>query len=505
MLSLTKILIAIASITGDPTPAWPAFLGQGASPVDPATIPLTWAPDQNIAWKSAIPGKGQSSPVIWGDTVFVTSIEGSMKDTCYLLAYDLASGRPLWKVSTPSAQPVRSNYFQSRSAPTPVVDAHRVYAFFETGNLLAADHKGQVVWERSLTEDYGPFESSIGLASSPVVFGNHVIILADHEGPSYLLAVDTATGETVWQTERDSRKSYASPAIVPVAGKPHIVCSSDGSVDGYDPATGKLLWSYADVGGNTSYTPLPIADGQFFVAASPGMHNEREEKARKSNFFMRIEAVGDSYKPVVVWSTKEAMPTFASPMAHQGQAYWVNRVGVIYCFDLKTGENVYTERTKQTAWATPVGLGDRLYVFGKDGVTTVLAAGPEFKVLAENALWDPKSAGEDPLNRERAARERSHGGEHNQGGDRPSADKASGALAAEPAKGGPPVAAAQAATAPATPPAGRPPMTDKEREEARARGEGQFPDPVQFGVALVNGSLVIRTGDTLYCVRHSKD
>jgi outer membrane protein assembly factor BamB len=160
--------------------------------------------------------------------------------------------------------------------------------------------------------------------------------------------------------------------------------------------------------------------------------------ARKSNLAMQIELVDGQPRPKVLWSTEQASPSFGSPIVHAGYAYWVNRSGVVYCFDAQTGEPCYTERIKQSCWATPLGIGDRLYFFGKDGVTTVLAAGPKFEVLAENTLWE----------------------------------------AAPPAD-------------PALPRPGPP----------QRASEGAMGGPTLYGVAAVDGSLLIRTGEKLYCLR----
>ncbi|MBN8601473.1 MAG: PQQ-binding-like beta-propeller repeat protein [Planctomycetes bacterium] len=483
-----SILLLVAIVA--PTDTWPAFLGQGSTPVDPASIPLEWGPEKNIAWKSDIPGKGQSSPIIWNDKVFVTSIEGSMKETCYVVALSLKDGNQLWQYSMESVVPVRATYTQSRSAPTPVADEKHVYAFFETGGVVCLKHDGEVVWQRALTDDYGEFESTIGLASSPVVVDNKLILLIDHEGPSYLLALDTQTGETVWKTERTSRSSYSSPSIVPVGGEPQIVCSSSGSIDGYSPKTGEQLWTYEqNIGGNRTGAALPIADGTFAIGASPGMHNEREEQAKNTNFIMRVEKVDGNYVAKVLWGTQEVMPAFNSPLVYNGHAYWINRSGVVYCFDATTGEAKYTKRTNGVCWASPVGLGERVYVFGKDGVTTVLATGPEHKVLAENMLWDPAVEGTDV----RASRRGSgsgHGSDSGHGSTQENGATEAPADAEKTERRG-----------------GRPQRTEgnespqlTESEELEA---ARFADPVQYGIAMVNGSLVIRTGAKVYCIRHT--
>lgn len=465
MIPITLTLICL--MPGATPDTWPSFLGVGATPLHAENLPLKWSPTENIAWKAALPGQGQSTPVIWGDKVFVTCIDGPTKDTCHVVALSLADGKELWDHKRPSSQKVRSNYFQSRSAPTPVVDSDRVYAFFETGDLIALTHDGKPVWERSLVKEYGNFESTIGLASSLTQTADAVFVLIDHEGPSYLLAVDKKTGKNVWKTARDSRKSYASPVVMRVGDKDQVVVSSDGTVDGYDPATGKLLWSFDDVGGNVSGTPFPVGSGRFLVAATPGMHGEREKEAKRSNFLMTLDPSKDGeFKPTVSWRAK-ALPSFANPVTHKDVAYWVNKVGIVSAYDVKTGKELFNERIGQQCWATPLGVDDRVYFFGKDGQTTVLKAGQDFKVLAVNQLWDPAVAGKDRLG---------------EGGERPNPKEKKDT---ENRKGG------------------QPGSPSKERPEAGPGGL-KFADPIQYGVAAVNGSLIIRTGAAVYCVREKK-
>lgn len=507
-MSCLTLLLTVAMSA--PPSNWPAFQGQGASAIDAQSIPLKWSPTENIAWSAKLPGKGQSSPVIWGDKVFVTAIDGSMKDRCHVVALNLTDGTVAWKQTANAAQTVRSNYFQSRSAPTPTVDEHAVYAFFETGNLMAVSHTGELLWQRNLTEEYGAFESNIGLASSLLALPNAIVVLIDHEGPSYLLAVDKQTGKNLWKTERDSRVSYSSPALVPVEGGFHIVCSSAGSVDGYDPATGAQLWSYSEnIGGNRSATPLPLGNGRFVIAASPGMHNENEAEAKQSNGIMAIEKSADGFTAKVLWQTSEAMPAFNTPTVYRGLAYWVNRAGVVFCFNAETGEKHYAKRIGQGCWATPVGIGDHLYIFGKDGLTTVLKASPEYELVAENQLWDPEKTATESMARNRAAGRAEGQGESGHGEHRESARKPSTTQTADQKTGeansAPPVASKNdgADTPRRGSGGGRPAMTAEQEKAAREQGDNRFADPVQYGVAVVNGSLIIRTGEVVYCVRQT--
>jgi outer membrane protein assembly factor BamB len=433
-----SMVLLVAGATPEESAKWPAFLGAGATAVEAKSLPLTWSSEENIAWKTPLEGYGQSSPVVWKDRVYLTSIEGPNKETNRLVALDLGEGKVLWNHSAASTFPVKSSEYVSRAAPTPAVDATAVYAFFESGDVLAASHDGKVLWSKSLTKEYGELKSNHGLAASPVLTDKAVILVVDHGGPSFVAAFNKTDGSILWKTERTSRQSWASPTLARIAGRDQVVVSATGTVDGYDPETGKLLWTYDKVGGNTSNTARTFGEEFVLIGASAGREGRAAEGAGKSNMALRITAKGDTFEPEVAWAAKEATSSFGSPLVHNGYAYYINRSGVVYCLDAKTGEQKYAQRTKQSTWATPVGIGDRVYIFGKDGLTTVLAAGPEFEVLAENSLWSRDEN------------------------------------AAPPAEG------------------------------AGGRGGEARGGPVQYGVAIVPGTILIRVGDKLYCLRESK-
>ncbi len=383
--------------------------------------------------------------MIWGDQVFVTTVEGANKEKLHVICLSLADGKVQWDYVHESSNPEENSVYISRAAPTPVVDAQRVYVFFEGGDTVALNHAGELQWHRSLSKDYGKFANKFGLSASPVLMNDRLVVLVDDEGPSYLVALSVQDGSVLWKADRASRSSWSSPAAVTLDGVPQVVISSAGSVDGYDPADGKLLWTWTDVGGNTATTPLMAGENQFLIAASPGRSGENSANARKSNGLMRVRKEGDAWKPEMVWRNEAATPSWASPIAHQGFAYWVNRTGVIYCVDVATGEQKYAERSKQSCWATPLPLGDRIYFFGKDGTTTVIAAGPEYRELATNTLWLP---------------------------DQPPTDNGA-------------------------------PKAEEASEERRAAA-AMFSGPTQYGVAAVSGSLLIRVGSHVYCIRDQK-
>lgn len=373
---------------------WPTFLGQPArNKVESFSMPVAWSAEESIAWESKLPGHGQSSPVVIGNQVYLTAVEGPMKEQNLVLQLNRQTGEEVWRKSFQSSLQVKNEYLTSRAAPTPVADANGVIAFFESGNLIALDPAGQTRWERDFVADFGKYQGRFGLGGSPAQNAEHVFVLADDESIAYLIAVDKATGKTAWKANREPRTSWASPIVMTIAGTEQVVVSSSGAVDGYDAKTGGLLWRFDDVGGNTVASPYPIDDDSFLIGASPGRNGENSDGAKQSNLRMRVVKNGDTFQPEVVWRNTEATSSFGSPIAYRGLAYYTNRAGVLYCIDVESGEKVYTERLRHSNWATPIGIGDRVYIFGKSGEGTVIDAGREFKVVAENRLWEVADGG----------------------------------------------------------------------------------------------------------------
>lgn len=367
---------------------WPAFLGgRERNASETFEPPTQWSDTQGVSWQTPLNGHGQSSPVIVGNNVYVTAIDGPMKEENLVTCLDLQTGKPHWQKEFPSSLHVKNDVFTSRAAPTPVADDSGVFAFFESGNLIALDPSGKVRWQRDLIADYGEFDGRFGLGGSLAQLEDRVIVLADNEGPAYITALNKETGETIWKTDRTSRTAWSSPMMVSVDGNPQIVVSSAGSIDGYSPETGKQLWSYTEVGGNTVASPSPAGDDAFLVGASPGRNGEASEGARRSNLLMKIVTTDDGFKPEVVWVNEKVTSSFGSPIAYKGHAYYTNRAGVVYCLDLATGETVYNSRLAESNWATPIGVGDHIFFFGKGGVTTVLKTGSEKQQVVENKLW----------------------------------------------------------------------------------------------------------------------
>ena len=364
-----------AAIAASPVDVWPAFRGTGSSVSAARGLPLTWNADDGVAWSIKLPGKGQSGPVVWRDRVFVTSVTGSSKKTAVVTCVELTTGRRLWQKEFKSSVPAKVSGYISQSAPTPAVDAKRVYAFFEVGNLVALDHAGKVVWQRSLTDDYGKFLGNHGLGNSIALTDDAVIILVDHAGPSYLLAVDKATGKTLWKADRPQKVSWSSPIVDRTGETTQIIVSSNGTCEAFEAKTGKQLWIVEGIDGNT--VPSATVTKDLIVVGSGKVG---------SNLAIRRGGLGNVTKTHVAWRSQDATATFSSPLIFKGHVYLVNRAGVAFCLDQSTGSTMWKQRIGESCWASPLGAGKRVYFFGKSGRTTVVATGPKLSVLAENVL-----------------------------------------------------------------------------------------------------------------------
>lgn len=453
------LLPLLLGATPGPAESWPGFRGDGTSCTAAGGLPVRWSPTENLAWRAPLPGYGQSSPVVWKGRVFVTAIDGVEKEKLFVVAADVRTGRVVWTREFAATQKGKNNPMMSRAGPTPVVDAEGVYCLFESGDLIALTHDGGRLWQRALTKDHGEFKNNHGLGSSLTQSGRAVFVQVDHGGPSYLLAVDKATGEELWKAARPSRTSWTSPVVTTLNGKPVVVASGGGTLAAYDAATGKELARLEGLVGNNIPSPAVAGDLIVLGAGESRVKPDAAASAR-SNCCVRLTTKGGKTPFETVWDGKKAVSHHASPLVHRGHVYFVTKAGVVHCLDLKTGEERYSERLDNPCWATPVGAGEHVFFFGKDGVTTVLKAGPEFEKVAANRLW---SAADFARRREEAK------------------GKAAAALPGPPEGKGP----------------GGPRLPKEELEATRYSAVGD----VVYGVAAVEGTFIVRTGTELICVR----
>ena len=397
LASLVAPALLIPSLLADPDDAgaWPAFNGGGK--VAAADPPAEWSgvdPQKNVAWEAAIPD-GQSSPVIYDGTVYATGVEGENKETNVVVAVDLATGEEKWRHESENSAPKQSSLYVARAAPTPCADDAGVYAYFESGDLVALTPGGEKRWERSLAFEYGAPQNQFQLGGSPAQLGDKLFVPFTDEGPSYLLCVDKATGDNVWKTDIESSTSYTTPLVVTAGGAAQVVLSFNGTVASYDPEDGSVNWSFTDLGGNNVSSPVPVpgADDVILIGASAGgPRQENAGDAIRSNLALKIPlgAAAEGGEATALWRADRVMTGFASPLAYDGRSYWIERNGVLNCLSTEDGGPIFKARLPKGAdpWATPLAAGGRLYFVGKDGVTAVLGPADEYKVLAENRLFE---------------------------------------------------------------------------------------------------------------------
>lgn len=391
---------------------WPGFRGNGDSHSTASRLPVTWELRGRRAgsWTIRLPGYGQSSPVVWGDVVFVTAVSGDEKEHLHVLAIGLQDGKTLWKKDFAATQRVPDGDAVSRGAPTPVVDAERLYAVFESGDAIALSHAGDVLWQRSFVKDYGDIKGPHGYSSSPVLAGDSLVLQVAHSGPSYLLALDKATGKNRWKVDHPSQTGWSTPTVFRDDGIVGVIASTAGSVRAYDLHDGRELWFVTNVQGNSTASPTVVGN-QVLIAASadregggnrgggnsprggdgrppmPGRSGRPvPDPAQAGSLMIRLGGSGDVTTTHVAWKAPKVSAGYASPVVADGLAYFVNRVGGVQCVDITTGEVRWQHRLPGSAWASPVLVDGNVFFFCKDGAVVVLKAGPTLEEVGESTL-----------------------------------------------------------------------------------------------------------------------
>ena len=358
---------------------WPGFRGPAFGHSPARDLPLTWSDEENVAWRHAVGGYGQSSPVVWDGLVFVTAIDGPRRETQIVEAVDAATGVLRWRHTLVSSQPTPVTPVVAKGAPTSWVDAERVYYLFESGDIGALNHDGEPVWSRALTADYGEIKG-YGLGSSLAGNDEALFVLVAHDGPSYLLAVDPATGETRWKADRPPRSAWTTPVVLPRSGSDLVVVSVDGAVEAYDAENGERVWWIDDVSGNRLSSPAVLAGGRLVV---PSVDS-------RSTLAVPLEHRGPLAGDKFLWRGRGATAGMSSPVVTGGAVCLINSLGVIRCLEQRSGRSRWAARLPSPAWATSIVNGDRVYVFGVDGTATILAADVAEPIeLARNSLTVP--------------------------------------------------------------------------------------------------------------------
>jgi outer membrane protein assembly factor BamB len=410
ILSGILMLLLPTVLAAENWPQWRGPLGTGTS--TEKGLPTEWSMKQNVAWSSALAGLGVSSPVVWGNQVFVTYQlgagalrqgrhptfvqEGNPADagetplggsrppapdekiTFAVAAFRAADGRQLWEHKMDAAGKLPDVHDKRNLAtPSPVTDGERVYAWFSTGQLAAVDMNGKTVWTRHLGQEYATFDLDWGHASSPALFRDRLILVCYQGSAAFLLALDKRTGKELWKVERPRDvKSYSTPLIIETAQGSEVIVNSSESMEAFDPATGKSLWRFLEPA--RFAVPMPVYyDGTLYVS-----------RGYRSGPFWALKAGerNDVPKSKLVWHVETGAPYTSSIVHHDGLIYMATEMGIVTCIDAKTGERIWRERMGGIYSASPVYADGKIYLFSENGEALVLRAGRTPQVLAKNKL-----------------------------------------------------------------------------------------------------------------------
>jgi len=391
---------------------WPQWRGPDGSGIsDEKNLPSEWSPTKNIKWKVPIDGRAHSSPIVWGNRIFLTTaVEGSVvpgakavnhtgddgkpflhpdsvgadkKHTFKVICIDRDSGKVVWQSTAWEGTPYDNRHRKSSyAASTPATDGKLVYAFFGAEGLYAYDFKGKLAWKA----DLGKLGTvGMGTGTSPILFDNLVIVQADEENgaASFIVAVDKNTGKEAWRTPRKVQVSWSTPLLVRTSKRAELIASGTESVIAYDPATGKELWRHKGVESNA--IPSPVANNEmvFLVAGFPA----------KIAMAIKLGQSGDlTGTPNVAWTYAKGTAYVPSPILYGDYLYLTTDRGILTAIDAKTGEVKYEGGRipiPATFTASPVAFEGKILMTSEDGDTFIVKAGPQHQILGTNSVGEP--------------------------------------------------------------------------------------------------------------------
>lgn len=368
---------------------WPQWRGPSLNGTSTEkNLPVHWSTTENLSWKLAMPGKTGSTPIIWGNYIFLSVADG---DDLALWCVDKTKGSPVWKKLV-----AHGNYKvnkQNMSSPSPVTDGKNVYVMTGTGVLKGFDFSGNELWMREIQKDYGRFGLNWGYASSPLLYEDSLYVQVLHgmktHDPSYVLRIDKKTGKTVWRVirptdaVRESPDSYTTPTLLRYGNHVEIVVSGGDCVTGHDPNTGEELWR------GTGFNP--DKNPNYRIIASPVVYDDVVYVPTRVRPLIAFRAGGrgDISQSHKLWSFMNG-PDVPTPVTDGKYFYSVNDRGIVWCLDAKTGQEIWGgQRVKPATYSSSPVLADgKIYITNEDGLTTVLKAGPKFEVMSENDLND---------------------------------------------------------------------------------------------------------------------
>lgn len=395
---------------------WPQWRGPFFNGMARGDAPTEWSDTSNIKWKVEIPGRGYSTPVIWGDRIFLTTAIPTGKPAAAqptptpdqppageqggrrrpgrdsgpqlehkfdVLAFDRKTGRLLWQKTAKVAVPHEGYHraYGSFASNSPVTDGKHVYASFGSRGIYAYDFNGKLVWEKDLGVQM-KMRLGFGEGTAPLLLGDRLIVVFDHEEGSFIVALDKRTGKELWRMPRDERSSWSTPYAIEHAGRKQVVVTGTTRVRSYDPDSGKVLWEAGGLGANV--IPVPVSqDGVVYV-----MSGYRDPRLMAIKLGKEGDLTGTDS---ILWSQTRGLSYTASPVLYENKLYVVTDNGLITAFNATTGEPHYAQVRLPKAYnfkASPVGANGKLYLATEDGDVVVVKMGEKFEVIATNTLED---------------------------------------------------------------------------------------------------------------------
>ena len=410
----TSLAPALSAVEGQ---NWPAFRGANAAGVadgQPTAVKWNAATGDGVAWKTPVPGLAVSSPIVWGDRVFVSTavssdpdqkfrtglygdvepVTDSSKHAWHLIAIDKKTGKTLWdKIAYEGIPKTKRHPKSSQASPTPVTDGTHVVVSFGSQGLYAYDFEGKPLWKQDLgVLNAGWFfdpDYEWGVGSSPIIYRNLVIVQCDIQRRSFIAAFDTATGKQAWRTERDEIPSWSTPTIFESNGKTELVTQATTFIRGYDPMTGKELWKLS--GNSEIAIPTPIV-GPGVVVITNGYRGVQPIFAVKPGASGDITLKENQPKSdAIAWSTNRGGPYIPTPVIYGDLLYVLQINGVLAAYKVATGERVYQERLGgggKAFSASPIAADGKIYCSSEDGDVFVVKAGPAYELLAKNTIGE---------------------------------------------------------------------------------------------------------------------
>ncbi|MBI1175891.1 PQQ-binding-like beta-propeller repeat protein [bacterium] len=381
-------LLFVASMGVTCAGDWPGWRGPQAHGVSiEQNLPIHWGPQSNIVWRAEVPGKGASSPVVVGRRLYLTT---QMPDTSlHVIAYDPIEGNLLWDKEVGSGT-AKTHELINMATPTTAADDQHVWALFGTGLLACLDRDGHSVWSRDLSKVHGDFDTLWGMGTSPILHDGKLFLAIMQQGPSYVLAINAASGIDLWKTSREhgatkeNRDSYSSPTLATVDGHTQVIVSGGDHLDAYDPDTGDRLWVSGGLSVPHPYgrtIASPTAAGDFILTVASGYQNRGHLMA------MRAHGKGEDVLDQRLWIKSRYSPDCPSPVIYYGYAFTLRDDGIAQCIDLRSGEAYWQERLfAENSKVSPVAGDGRIYFMSGRGNCVVVKADKEFKVIARNEL-----------------------------------------------------------------------------------------------------------------------